>query len=765
MLDIDGDINCIIAQNDMLIGTKKFLKNLEDKKIGSVEIQNFKNFHIIKIIKHKDILDNELLAEEFFLTNYQDNFLANGGNISFEITEIKPIDDVNPPPIAAGSGDLDVPDIEIPKIVLDDITNNVDWLLKLEQKGKERGEATEYKAKPSIGTLLSMIIFEKYDSWGFKIIDSSLTQYLIKNLNKTIYYVNAEECFNDIAEAAKTGLRTMGIKFFLPNHANSLIIKLDTYEIIHFEPHGEYYMGSSKKTDLEKINKFLNKFVRKFNKWIKTQAKEKWAKSKKQQFKLITSKDITPTPKKTIYSKKDPTYAYLSPTGKKRGFQGIESIFDWLRPREAEPDKKDKKAYSEWKERQKIIDDGEGGGFCMLWSIFFLELILRNPDGNVKELYQEAYDILEEEPERFKNIIRGYFYDLKDKLNELKYKYGVNTEEHGENFYIYINKLTQERKKRRRINAISKGTYNPEYFLGSGKKRGKFNYPNINPQVKKLFGGALKVSEVKGFIDQSYNKKSADTLGDWVLDKQLSTTRAKVYHNTKTGQTTITHTGTDSLTDWGNNLVFGIFGKKGYKYTSRYKDAKKVQDAVEKKYGTKNLSTLGHSQGGLLAEMLGNNSREKITLNKATRIGSNEKSANQFDIRTNRDVVSKLNPLQKKTERDITIKSQSYNPLTEHSPDVLNQLDQDQIIGQGKGKKNKWDIHSVVLKKVAYNLPEAKKTSQKIIKDKRKVAFKDDPKSYSFQNIPKQKFSNFRTKKVNENVNIVFGKLKEMAYK
>jgi putative lipase involved disintegration of autophagic bodies len=53
--------------------------------------------------------------------------------------------------------------------------------------------------------------------------------------------------------------------------------------------------------------------------------------------------------------------------------------------------------------------------------------------------------------------------------------------------------------------------------------------------------------------------------------------------------------------------------------TQRYKEALQVQQQAKKKYRAKNITTIGHSQGGYQAQILGANSKEIITLNKATR--------------------------------------------------------------------------------------------------------------------------------------------------
>lgn len=200
-------------------------------------------------------------------------------------------------------------------------------------------------------------------------------------------------------------------------------------------------------------------------------------------------------------------------------------------------------------------------------------------------------------------------------------------------------------------------------------------------------GGKLKVKDINELLNQSYKKTADEKAGDWVLDKKLTKGRSKVYFNPLTRQAVVAHAGTDTALDWGNNLIYGLFGKKGYKYTSRYKDAEKVQKEALKKYGSQRLSTLGHSQSGLIGEMLGQSGlsgREIITVNKASRIGSNVKQPNQYDIRSSADVVSSLNPLQQTSSNDVIIPKGGYNPLTEHSPDILKRLDPEMYIGNGK---------------------------------------------------------------------------------
>jgi len=198
-------------------------------------------------------------------------------------------------------------------------------------------------------------------------------------------------------------------------------------------------------------------------------------------------------------------------------------------------------------------------------------------------------------------------------------------------------------------------------------------------------GGKLSAPELKGLLDASYDSK-VKKVGDFEKDKKLSSSTSKVYRNPITGQVVVAHRGTAGFTDWGNNALYALGGKEAYKLTPRYKEAEKVQRRAEKKYGAENVTTIGHSQGGLQSELLGGRSKEIITLNKATLPFESNKNKNQYDIRSERDVVSGLNPFAKKSKRDVNIKAESYNPLTEHSGDVLNRLGKKRMIGKGPKK-------------------------------------------------------------------------------
>ena len=195
-------------------------------------------------------------------------------------------------------------------------------------------------------------------------------------------------------------------------------------------------------------------------------------------------------------------------------------------------------------------------------------------------------------------------------------------------------------------------------------------------ELRRYGGGSLKSDELRDLLDASYDNKITEVDG-FYLDDTISSNTSRVFVNPETQQTVVAHQGTMGLTDWGNNLAYALGGTKLYKKTGRYKEAKRVQDMANKKYGKENVTTIGHSQGGLQAELLGQEGKEVITVNKATRPLSNKKGKKQYDISVKADIVSKLNPFQKKSKKDIKIQKKGYNPVKHHSYDIITKLKED----------------------------------------------------------------------------------------
>lgn len=207
---------------------------------------------------------------------------------------------------------------------------------------------------------------------------------------------------------------------------------------------------------------------------------------------------------------------------------------------------------------------------------------------------------------------------------------------------------------------------------------------HTEPKMSQTVGSqGLDAETIKGLLDGSYGEA---TPPGWRKDGKLSTNQQKVYVHEETGKVVVSHRGTvGTAQDWFNNAVYGAFGDKGYELTGRYKKAKKTQKKAEKKYGAENISTIGHSQGGLLAQKVGGDSAEIITLNKATRpqdFFKRKRGEKQTDIRTEGDVVSMFkNPYETQGEQ-VTIKTDKFNPLAEHATDVLDRMKADKAADQ-----------------------------------------------------------------------------------
>jgi hypothetical protein len=91
---------------------------------------------------------------------------------------------------------------------------------------------------------------------------------------------------------------------------------------------------------------------------------------------------------------------------------------------------------------------------------------------------------------------------------------------------------------------------------------------------------------------------------------------------------------------------------------------------LEKKYNPKDITLVGHSQSGLIAELLPTKAREIITLNSASRpqdMFYNKKKKNLYRIRAKFDPVSMFNI----SNPEYTINEKNLNPLAQHSANVL----------------------------------------------------------------------------------------------
>ena len=186
-------------------------------------------------------------------------------------------------------------------------------------------------------------------------------------------------------------------------------------------------------------------------------------------------------------------------------------------------------------------------------------------------------------------------------------------------------------------------------------------------------GGSLTGKQTKKFVEASYKKKkNAHEVGNYTLDTSLSSKKNKVYVNPK-GKVVVANAGTSSASDWLNNAHLGT----DYKKTKRYKDIEKTQKKAIAKYGLDNITNVAHSQSGHAVNILAKKglTENAIAVNPAL-IGT--KAHKNVDVvRSSGDAVSALAKGKRKT-----VKAESYNPLKEHSADILKR-DKNAIYGKG----------------------------------------------------------------------------------
>lgn len=214
-----------------------------------------------------------------------------------------------------------------------------------------------------------------------------------------------------------------------------------------------------------------------------------------------------------------------------------------------------------------------------------------------------------------------------------------------------------------------------------------------------LEGGAILMKHLKTLLNQSYKNKDNDDKNidnKYFLDEELSSNKTKVY-KTDNNEVVIANRGTSDFKDVISDikLAFGFKDK-------RFNEAKEVLDKVKNKYKDSSIDVIGHSLGARVAEELGKNDNQIkniITLNKPTTpLDLFKKSKNkdkQIDIRTQKDLVSALQPLQK-DDKDIVIPSITNDLYQEHKIDVLDRLNQDLLLGDGIDRIDKKDIKKLI---------------------------------------------------------------------
>ena len=200
----------------------------------------------------------------------------------------------------------------------------------------------------------------------------------------------------------------------------------------------------------------------------------------------------------------------------------------------------------------------------------------------------------------------------------------------------------------------------------------------------------FKANEIKLLLEASYRKELYD-IERFIIDKPLSDKRVKAYTIDGSDEIVVTHRGSDDLIDWIDNSAF--FRLNSLERTPTYKMHLKKHMKVVKKYGADKINVMGHSRGGLYATNLYKKKLAKQVINYNKPINlyditkdvftKNKQDENNTTIRTSRDLASIGQTLLKDKGNDITIPSNSFNPLTEHSIKKIDDYETEELIGKG----------------------------------------------------------------------------------
>lgn len=271
-----------------------------------------------------------------------------------------------------------------------------------------------------IETIFQLYLLKKYRSKCIPYSDGDFidgNRILGITLNLKLRYNSFEEenirkhfmrLAKNIANCIKRGEKTIIIPLSYERgktgHANILIYRRKTNELEHFEPHGSDYMSDIRLQEVSK--KFLLSFTSILNDELK--------KDNLPEVKYIEASQVCP---------------YIE------GLQNLEL------------------------KSQLKLSKNEPPGYCAAWSMFFMELCLKNPDISSRDILTNIYNYLSTKSDAYdylRKMIRGYsgyiyekfekylsvFFKRKLNIDDIKIFYKKNDDERIRKLREVLNILT-----------------------------------------------------------------------------------------------------------------------------------------------------------------------------------------------------------------------------------------------------------------------------------------------------------------------------------
>jgi len=307
------------------------------------------------------------------------------------------------------------------------------------------------------------------------------------------FYPKVKKCFENQTRIilVPLSLRTTGGG----GHANLLIIKPEIKTAYRMEHHGQGLQGGGKDDDA--INKLLDDMFKNKD-LIKAIGK----------FKYVPPSETCPVISKSV----------------RQGFQSMENHY----------------FHSLSDSEQKRLRALEAGGFCQAWTFFMMELYMLNPETTIEDIYIIAHDELENDPESFRELIRGYIIDVNKELKEFTEfsmgKKGTETDTKIIEYYDQeLKKLIDEQKLKAKIKQEELLRKLTEQFFGKDS--------DTNEKIEKIEEITNEMKEnkeknkylqdqVEKLIDQIPNKQQ-EVLIEKLVEVDCSHLKVEELHGTE----------------------------------------------------------------------------------------------------------------------------------------------------------------------------------------------------------------------------------------
>jgi hypothetical protein len=206
--------------------------------------------------------------------------------------------------------------------------------------------------------------------------------------------------------------------------------------------------------------------------------------------------------------------------------------------------------------------------------------------------------------------------------------------------------------------------------------------PAENSRSNLSTGGSLPFGVIYKVIKNGYSIAQQDNvdfkdIGDFVLE--YSTSEVQVYKSKSRKQIIINYVGTYKFLDWLNALAYYY---RFYTTTDRYKRAETEFLKVLNTNPKYKITIVAHSQSAAISRELLKKYKdvfEIINLNPVADPIDEKPLKKEYTVFSGEDIPSFY---KRDSPNDLMIKAESFNPITEHSPDILLRLNLETEFGR-----------------------------------------------------------------------------------